>query len=311
MRKFIVSVLFLSLLVVCLVVGLYGRSESNEDEPIGEKKFLEIMTGRIKKLKEQPLIFEGVFIDQDGQPLDDVTVKIDKSEANWATLTETEKSETHVLSRSFSFQFSDCDAAEFWISKSGYRPALRLAVSYDPSDASSRVRTNQRIVLKKIGELTSGVENYTMYLRYKKVDGKITRAGWSSEKKRYKYDYYNRPFSNPIEIDFYVEFNTEGAVVLKAGERAGLLLMDPTVPNFDPVYQILAPESGYVREVVLKPLADSNSVADSHYLYFLTKKNTYGKMRIKYMQVNDQSIYIPAGYYLNTTGSRELNTEDF
>ena len=221
-------------------------------------------------------------------------------------MTDHEEKETQIINSNFSFEYKGFHVITFDFRKENYRSHrefLRLEPSgFSKAPKTENIKQNLNVTLKEIGKLSHGVINRNVTLRQNATSDRIKRQGWSSDKYREKF------FEFPSEVDIFVSFDSNGNPCLKADGSAGLYLIESSSVGFDPLHSILAPEKSYVDSVELHPADGSNYVA---FLYFRTKKGTYGKMKIISISVRGQNIYLYSTCYINTTGRRDLNTIAF
>jgi hypothetical protein len=306
-KYFIISSLcIVGLLLICL--SQTNQSDKSKDQT-KHKSISEYVISAYEKVKGEPLIIEGVIVDQDGSPLNEVSVKIIKVKTDFMKpLNEMDiiEEEKKVVDSQFSLKYIGYHGMEVTFTKKGYyshQDHVQLeAPELTGQPLTKNIKTNLRIVLKYMGEATRGLYNHTMKLIQSNKDGNWKRQGWTAV------GYTdNKDYSNPSEVDLYAEVDAEGNLWMIATPPAGLILLDHTVPNFDPRDINKAPEEGYVTRVKIQPKSQA-----FQYLYFRSKKGGYGKIKINWMAtyIQDKDCHVVGHYYFNPTG-RDLVTGTF
>lgn len=245
-----------------------------------------------------PLKFSGTIVDEKGNPLKDVTVKIEKVKSNYLTMTDKRVKSTEIVDKSFSFKYSGWQDVIFTFSKTDfYQAEESISIELPAKD-------NVKVVLRKIGELPKELLEGEMFFLWEKEDnGKIIRKGWSYRNDEDGDIKDEIIFNDPKEVEFYIEKNGDGkSLYLISNNKSSGFISVPDAKNF--TYLSTAPEKGYCTKVEIKEKNDGSY----QYLYFKLNDKLYGKLQVNTPIIVETRCQISVDYFINPSGSTNVTT---
>jgi len=267
----------------------------------------------------------GVIVDDDGQPLSSVEVKIKKLRITDVlfSIKGKEESETRMLDSEFNLNFKGWHDVYLTFSKKGYHPVKQDLIADSEEGNQGFLKDGMKIVLRQLGETAISLKRDKMRLgREPQYDKSIRKTGWVYKKRECeKYGIYERvnniPYDDPSEVDIYAErAEDDGGIYLIANDDdTGFTeLMDAK----DFTYLPEAPEGGYQSRLLIPylPLAPGDDPerrrsADWRYCYFKLKEGFYGKMKVEANErEGGEAFSVTCVYFLNPDGSRNLRSMD-